>query len=110
MDYFQFKDEYKLFEKTEEDIFKTADMVDKLSLQLDRTDMVNSPAHYTQGGQEAIEIIEGAVDHAPSGQLAVFHGNALKYLLRLWLKKNPLEDARKAKWYLDRLISKLEGK
>ena len=34
---------------------------------------------------------------------------ALKYLLRLWLKDNPEEDAKKARWYLNRLITSLES-
>jgi len=32
----------------------------------------------------------------------------LKYLLRMWLKGNALQDAMKARWYLNRLISHLE--
>ena len=32
-------------------------------------DAVNSPSHYTQGTQEAIDIIEEAIDAAPSVQV-----------------------------------------
>lgn len=71
-------------------------------------DMVNSPNHYTNGRVEVIEVLEDAVDNAPTNQAAVLQANALKYLLRLWLKENPLQDAKKARWYLDRLISNLE--
>jgi hypothetical protein len=71
-------------------------------------DMVNSPAHYTSGRVEVIEIIEDAVEEAPSAQAAVMQANALKYLLRLWHKENELQDAKKAQWYLNRLISLLE--
>ena len=70
--------------------------------------MVNSPNHYTNGRVEVIEVLEDAVDNAPTNQAAVLQANALKYLLRLWLKENPLQDAKKARWYLDRLISNLE--
>ena len=31
-----------------------------------RSDMVNSPAHYTRGNTEAIDIIEDAIQDAPS--------------------------------------------
>ena len=72
-----------------------------------RKDMVNSPAHYTKGKQEAIEIIEEAIQDAPSMKQAYAQGQVLKYLLRLWLKDNPKEDAEKARWYLNRLIDSL---
>jgi len=38
----------------------------------------------------------------------MLQGQALKYLLRLWHKQNATQDARKALWYLKRLIEKLE--
>jgi hypothetical protein len=40
---------------------------------------------------------------------AYLQGQALKYLLRLWCKGNSLEDAKKCRWYIDRLIGKLEA-
>ena len=70
-------------------------------------DRVNSPSHYTAGTQEAIEIIEEAIDAAPSNKLGMLQAQVLKYLLRLWLKDNPAEDARKAQWYLNRLVDSL---
>lgn len=36
------------------------------------------------------------------------HGQTLKYLLRLWNKDGALQDASKARWYLNRLIERLE--
>jgi len=37
-------------------------------------------------------------------------GNCLKYLLRAGKKtENPLEDYKKAKWYLERLITNIES-
>jgi hypothetical protein len=39
--------------------------------------------------------------------LAGLQWQTLKYLLRMWLKDNPAQDARKARWYLERLISRL---
>jgi hypothetical protein len=36
-------------------------------------------------------------------------GNAAKYLWRAGLKsKNPIEDLKKARWYIDREIQRLE--
>ena len=70
-------------------------------------DRVNSPAHYTQGTQEAIDIIEEAIDAAPSVQAGMLQAQVLKYLLRIWHKDNPRQDAEKARWYLSRLIDSL---
>ena len=70
-------------------------------------DRVNSPSHYTQGSQEAIVTIEEAIADAPSVKAGMLQGQVLKYLLRLWYKDNPAEDAKKARWYLNRLIDSL---
>ena len=78
---------------------------DTINLEID--DRVNSPSHYTRGTQEAIEIIEEAIDAAPSNKLGMLQAQVLKYLLRLWHKDNPSEDARKAQWYLNRLVDSL---
>lgn len=73
----------------------------------EKPDMVNHPAHYkTSSGLEAIDVIEAFTEDL-SGAEAVNTGNALKYLLR-WKHKNGLEDLRKAKWYLKRLIKKVK--
>ena len=66
------------------------------------SDAIN-PDHYKRLPAEAIEIIESAIENAPSAQDAYLHGQVLKYALRCW-HKNGIEDLRKAKWYLDRLI------
>ena len=71
-------------------------------------DRVDSPSHYTSGRSEVIDIIEDAVKDAPGNVEAVLQGNILKYILRLWLKDNTLEDAKKARWYLNRLIDRLD--
>jgi len=71
-------------------------------------DRVNHPSHYTNGSQEAIVTIEEAIDGAPSIQTGMLQGQVLKYLLRVWYKDNPLEDLKKAQWYLNRLIEKLQ--
>jgi len=70
-------------------------------------DMVNSPAHYTKGRYEAIDVIEDAIEEAPSVKTGMLQAQALKYLLRLWHKIDAKEDAEKARWYLNRLIDSL---
>jgi hypothetical protein len=72
-----------------------------------KSDKVNSPAHYTRGSQEAIDIIEDAIQDAPEVKAGMLQAQALKYLLRLWLKDDPKQDAEKARWYLNRLIDSL---
>ena len=64
---------------------------------------VNHPAHYqTSKGIEAIDVMEAFTEDM-KGSDAVLTATILKYLLR-WKKKNGLEDLKKAKWYLERLI------
>ena len=69
---------------------------------------VNSPSHYTQGSQEAIVTIEEAIEGAPTVTAGMLQAQVLKYLLRVWYKDNPLEDLKKSRWYLNRLIEKLQ--
>ena len=71
-------------------------------------DRVNSPSHYTSGRMEAIDIIEDAISTAPTPGKGLLQAQVLKYILRLWLKDDPAEDAKKAEWYLRRLIDSLE--
>jgi len=71
-----------------------------------KVDNVNHPNHYTQGGVECIDALEAATVDL-RGIEAVCTANAIKYLWR-WKRKNGLEDLRKAKWYLSRLIQKVE--
>ena len=71
-------------------------------------DLVNHPPHYTAGPVEVIDILEQAASHAPGPVVAGLQWQALKYLLRMWLKGNALQDAAKARWYLNRLIAHLE--
>ena len=71
------------------------------------SDPVNSPSHYTRGKQEAIDIIEEAIQDAPDVKSGMLQAQVLKYLLRLWLKDNPEQDAKKAQWYLNRLVDSL---
>jgi hypothetical protein len=75
----------------------------------DRDNRVNSPSHYTSGRVEVIEVIEDAVKDAPSPGKAVLQAQVIKYIMRMWLKDNPLEDAQKAEWYLKRLIDSLNS-
>ena len=73
-------------------------------------DFVNHPPHYTAGQIETIDYIEDCVQHAPDPVVGGLQWQVLKYLgSRLWLKGSTLQDAKKARFYLDRLIAKLEA-
>lgn len=52
--------------------------------------------------------MEDAVAQAPDPVKGSLQYQVLKYLLRMWDKENPLQDAQKSRWYLHRLINKLE--
>ena len=70
-------------------------------------DVVNSPSHYKSGGIEAIEGIEASME--PEAYAGYLKGNIMKYMWRYERKGKPIEDLKKARWYLDRLIQKVEG-
>ena len=75
-------------------------------IESEEHDNVNSPQHY-QGKVECIDCIE-SVTAGLNGIEAFCTGNAIKYLYR-WKRKNGIEDLKKAKWYIDKIIS-IEGK
>ena len=70
------------------------------------SDMVNHPQHYTQGGIECIDALKAATV-GKRGIEAVCVANVIKYLWR-YEEKNGIEDIRKAKWYIERLLKELE--
>lgn len=63
------------------------------------TDMINHPPHYTShpSGVECITVTE---------HMGFNVGNAVKYLWRADLKADPLDDLRKAAWYINREIER----
>jgi hypothetical protein len=66
-------------------------------------DNVNHPSHYTDGQIEVIDFIEDK-------KLNYHRGNVVKYVARAG-KKDPskeIEDLKKASWYLNREIQRLE--
>lgn len=71
---------------------------------VEREEAVDHPSHYTShpSGVEAITITEGFNFNI---------GNAIKYCWRAGLKgTDPIEDLKKAAWYVNREISRLEKK
>ena len=64
-------------------------------------DAVNRPEHYNKGGIEAIDYIRQQLGDK---FVAYSEGSVLKYIHRYKYKKKPVEDLRKARFYLDKLI------
>ena len=67
-----------------------------------RREAVNHPPHYNQGNIEVIDAIE-------DWGLDFNAGNVVKYVSRHQHKAEPLEDLKKARWYLDRIIEGFEN-
>lgn len=67
---------------------------------MDKTEKVNHPKHYNSNpsGVECITVVE---------HMNFNLGNAMKYLWRTD-HKNGLEDLKKARWYIDREIQRIE--
>lgn len=73
---------------------------------IEHNDPVSHPSHYTKGGVECIDAIKASMtEEAFKGFLK---GNVMKYVYRYESKSKPLEDLKKAKWYLEKLISEVE--
>ena len=66
-----------------------------------KVDNVDKPAHYNVGSIEAIEYIK---QQTGEGFKDYLYGNTIKYLHRHRYKGKPVEDLRKAVWYINRMI------
>lgn len=62
--------------------------------------LIDHPAHYNQGKYETIDIIE-------DWKLNFNLGNVIKYISRSNMKGG-LEDLKKAQWYLNREVTRIE--
>ena len=64
-------------------------------------EMVNHPKHYNKGKYETYDVIVDTLGKHEA--ISYCQGNILKYIMRMWNKDKPLQDAEKAEWYLKRL-------
>lgn len=69
-------------------------------------DPVNRPSHYTAGGIECIDTIKASM--STEAFLGFLKGNVQKYMWRYEKKVAPVEDLKKAQWYLSKLIEEQE--
>jgi hypothetical protein len=70
-------------------------------------DPVSNPSHYKSGGIESIDYIKAFL--SKEEYRGFLRGNISKYLHRYTYKGKPLEDLKKAQFYLDRLIKETAG-
>ena len=68
-------------------------------------DTVNKPKHYADKNIEVIDYIEDTL--TKEEREGYFRGNVIKYVSRYKLK-NGVEDLKKARYYLERLITLLD--
>ncbi len=77
--------------------------VSEARARMQKRDSVNHPRHYTDhpSGVECIDVVE---------HMGFNLGNVIKYIWRSDFKGAPIEDLKKAEWYLKREISRREKK
>lgn len=83
--------------------FCTTKGCDYYGFTVPHNDSVNHPKHYTihPSGVECIQITE---------HMNFCLGNALKYIWRAGEKGDAIEDLKKAIWYINREIERLNGR
>ena len=102
-----FEMEDKMAEVEEE--FTIEELFDDIGdIDLDQDTIVNKPPHYGDGEIECIDYMKDNMDTMMF--MGYLEGNCKKYLHRYRYKGKPVEDLKKARWYLDRLIQEMEGK
>ena len=66
---------------------------------------ITKPKHYTQGKVECLDAIDVMLEE--NSRIDFYHTQIVKYIWRLRDKGCPSKDAKKAEFYLCRLIEKL---
>lgn len=94
-------------EKNYEIIFGNASEAKEKKVEKKAEDMVNHPSHYTHGGVECIDAITSALSSYEDSVDSWLVGQVIKYLWRAPLKGKYEEDIKKAQFYLNRLVYKI---
>lgn len=77
--------------------------------EVKKLDLVNHPSHYETGKYECIEVMQEAIGLEDVKGFCLC--NAFKYIYRCCRKhKSPLEDVKKAIWYLNKFVELEEQK
>lgn len=67
-------------------------------------DVVNKPRHYNFGLIEVIDFIKQVVNTHKNPYAGYCVGNVIKYVARAMVKGKPIEDLKKAGYYLNEAI------
>lgn len=95
-------------EKSFDNLMKKIDGENKKRVTTENNDNIISPNHYvSESGIEVFDVQEAFI-HDLKGMAASYWCNVVKYILR-FQRKNGVEDLKKAKYYLEKLIEE-EGK
>ena len=97
-------------ERNYEIVFGNASETKKEKAESKTEDMVNHPSHYTHGGVECIDAITSALSSYEDSVDSWLVGQVIKYLWRAPLKGKYEEDIKKAQFYLNRLVEKIDKK
>ena len=89
---------------------KELGLFDNVALELreiENEDNIKNPSHYvSESGIEVFDVQEAFI-HELKGMAASYWCNVVKYILR-FQRKNGVEDLKKAKYYLEKLIEEEE--
>lgn len=69
---------------------------------------VDHPTHYCQGSIECIDALNAMVEGWDNPVAAVLAWQAVKYIWRHPFKGKPVEDIKKAQFYLEQLVNQYE--
>lgn len=97
----------EVIEKNYDIIFGNAEDTEEEEVEKKAEDMVNHPSHYTHGGVECIDAITSALSSYEDSVDSWLVGQVIKYLWRAPLKGKYEEDIKKAQFYLNRLVEKI---
>ena len=86
----------------DKDVVCNGDHYEPITIDEEEKEMINHPSHYNMGKYEAIDVIE-------DWQLNFNLGNTVKYISRAGHKDDIVQDLKKALWYLEREIKRIEN-
>jgi hypothetical protein len=96
------------YQEYEVEDFIKAVVEENVAYMVPKKDVVNKPDHYNTGGIECIDYLKDNMPH--EAFVGYLEGNFKKYVHRYRYKGKPVEDLKKASWYLNRLIQEVESK
>lgn len=99
----------KNFDKSLDNVQKVISRDGEEYRQIKGKDNITSPSHYVTDKDFEVFDVQEAFIHELKGMPASYWCNVVKYILR-FQRKNGVEDLKKARYYLDKLIENEENK